>query len=139
MAKRPRLFFLMSLAQHRLKKSADSSFKAAFGISMTQLGVLFFLEERPGAMLKDLGEELGVNASAITALVDRMGEAGLVQRKPSATDERAQRLFATAIGIKIAIAARPILARLNAQLLQGFSEPEIEVVDRFLNSIVERF
>ena len=106
---------------------------------MTQLGVLFFLEERPGAMLKDLGKELGVNASAITALVDRMGEAGLVQRKTSATDDRAQRLFATAAGTKIAIAARPILARLNAQLLQGFSESEIEVVDRFLNSITERF
>jgi len=106
---------------------------------MTQLGVLFFLEQRPGAMLKDLCEELGVNVSAITALVDRMGEASLVQRKPSATDERAQRLFATAAGINIATAARPIVAQLNTRLLQGFDEREIDVVERFLNSIVNAF
>jgi len=129
----------MSLAQHRLKKSADSSFKDALGIGMTQLGVLFLLEERPALMLKDLSEELGVNASAITALVDRMEEAGLVKRKPSALDERAQLLYATTAGNKISAAARPILARLNARLLQGFDEREIEAVCRFLNSIVQRF
>jgi len=139
MAKPPRLFFLMSLAQHKLKKTADSFFKDTLGISMTQLGVLFLLEEHPGAMLKDLSAQLGVNASAITALVDRMEDAGLVQRKPSVSDERSQLLFATTAGLKSAAAARPILARLNTRLLQGFEDKEIEVVGRFLNSIVHRF
>ena len=139
MSKRPRLFFLMSLAQHKLKKMADSSFKDTLDISMTQLGVLFLLEEHPGAMLKELSDQLGVNASAITALVDRMEAAGLVQRKPSISDERAQLLFATAAGLKRAAAARPILGRLNTRLLQGFEEREIEVVGRFLKSIVDRF
>jgi len=139
MPKRPRLIHLMSLAQHRLRKSADSAFKEALGISMTQLGVLFVLEKNSGTMLKDLSEELGVNASAITALIDRMEEAGLVQRKPSSEDERAQLLFATAEGLRRAAAARPILARLNARLLQGFDEREIEAIGRFLGSILERF
>jgi MarR family transcriptional regulator, organic hydroperoxide resistance regulator len=104
----------MSLAQHWLRKSADSSFKEALGISMTQLGVLFILEKNSGTTLKDLSEELGVNASAITALVDRMEEAGLVQCKPSNDEERAQLLFATSEGLRRAVAARAILARLNA-------------------------
>lgn len=41
--------------------------------------------------------------------------------------------------VNIATVARPILARLKMRLLQGFDEREIDVVKRFLNSIVRRF
>lgn len=139
MPPRPRLFHLMSLAEHRLQKATDSAFKGALGISATQLGVLFLLEKNPGAMPKDVGEGLGVNASAITALIGRMEEAGLVRRQASDEDGRAVHLFATADGLARAVAARPILARLNARLKADFSEREIETVARFLNAILDRF
>jgi DNA-binding MarR family transcriptional regulator len=71
----------MSLAQHRLLKSADSAFGEALGISMTQLGVLFILESRPGALPKEVSEALGINKSAISTLIDRMVSAGLVRRQ----------------------------------------------------------
>ena len=48
---RPRLFHLMSLAQHRLMKSTDAAYKDALGVSNTQLGVLWMLEQRPGAFI----------------------------------------------------------------------------------------
>lgn len=139
MSTRPRLFQLMSLAQHRLLKMTDSTFKEALDISTTQLGVLFILEKTPGIMLKDVSAALGINASAITGLLGRMVEAGLVQRRPSDDDGRVAHLFATADGLAKAAAARPILARLNAQLTEGFSEREIATVARFLGAILERF
>ena len=134
-----RLIHLLSLAQHRLLKSADVTFKDALGISTTQLGVLFLLEKSPGMLFKDVGDELGVNASAITALVARMEEAGLVRRRPSSDDQRAIRLFATANGLAKAAAARPILARLNARLTGDFTEREMATVVRFFNAILDRF
>src|SRR5579883_1480636 len=115
-SRRPRLFLLMSQAQHRLKKSTDAVLKEALGISTAQLGVLFLLEKSPGAMLREVSEALGINASATTGLIGRMEEAGLVQRRPSPDDERAVQLFATAEGLAKALAARPILAKLNARL-----------------------
>jgi DNA-binding MarR family transcriptional regulator len=129
----------MSLAQHRLLKSADSAFGEALGISMTQLGVLFILEKRPGALPKEVSEALGINKSAISTLIDRMVDAGLVRRQPSDDDGRAVHLFATRAGIGKAVAARPILADFNARLTQNFNEQEIATVGRFLNSILERF
>ncbi len=129
----------MPLAQHRLLKTTDSAFREALGISSTQLGVLFILEKNSGALLKDVSEGLGVNASAITALIGRMEDAGLVRREGSAEDGRAAHLFATADGLAKATAARPILARLNARLTRGFSEHEIATVARFLNAVLERF
>jgi MarR family transcriptional regulator, organic hydroperoxide resistance regulator len=79
-----RLIHLLSLAQHRLLKSADLAFKEALDISTTQLGVLFLLEKRPGALFKDVSDDLGVNASAITALIARMEDAGLGASPPTA-------------------------------------------------------
>jgi DNA-binding MarR family transcriptional regulator len=139
MPSRPRLFLLVARAHNLMFKRADAVFKDALDISMTQLGVLFVLEKQPGAMLKQIGEVLGINASAITALVGRMEEAALVRRQPSAADGRAVHLFATAAGLAKAVAAKPLLARLNAQLTQGFSEHEIATVAHFLATAVERF
>jgi MarR family transcriptional regulator, organic hydroperoxide resistance regulator len=136
---RPRLFHLMALAQHRLVKATDAAFGDALGITTAQLGVLFVLDKSPGARLKEVGEALGVNKSAVTALVDRMEGAGLVRRQPADEDGRAVRLFATGAGIGKAAAARPILARLNARLTEGFAERETATVARFLESILDRF
>jgi MarR family transcriptional regulator, organic hydroperoxide resistance regulator len=139
MPSRPRLFLLVARAHHLLFKRADAVFKDALGVSTTQLGVLLVLEKRPGAMLKEIGEILGVNGSAITALVGRMEDAALVRRQPSEADGRAVHLFATAAGVAKAVAAKPLLARLNARLTRGFSEREIATVAQFLTAVVERF
>jgi DNA-binding MarR family transcriptional regulator len=129
----------MALAQHRLVKTTDATFGDALGITTAQLGVLFVLDKSPGALLKEIGEALGVNKSAVTALVDRMEGAGLVRRQPADEDGRAVRLFATDAGMAKAVAARPILARLNARLMDGFGERETATVVRFLESILDRF
>lgn len=135
---KPRLFHLMSLAQHRLTKAADAAFRP-IGISGAQLGVLFLLEKNPGAMLKEVSDGLGINASAITALIGRMEDAGLVRRRPSDDDGRAVHMFATAEGLAKIAAVKPVLARLNARLTADFSEREIAAVARFLDAILERF
>ncbi len=134
----PRLFYLMSLAQHRLKKSTDTAFKDALDISTTQLGVLFLLERR-GATAVELAEGLGVNASAITTLMRRMEKAGLIRRHSSDEDGRVVHVQATAHGRAKAAAAKPILARLNARLMQDFTEQEIMTIGRFLESVLTRF
>jgi len=139
MASTPRLFLLMSQAQHRLRKTTDTALKDALGITTAQLGVLFLLEKTPGMLAKDVSEALKLNPSAITGLIDRMEEAGLVRRKPCADDERAAHLFATADGIERAVAARPIIARLNTRLTADFTDREIAIVARFLAAVLDRF
>jgi MarR family transcriptional regulator, organic hydroperoxide resistance regulator len=137
--RRPRLFHLMSLAQHRLLKAVDATYKETLGITSTQLGVLFILEKSPGAFLKEVSEELGINASAITALIARMEDAGLVRRQGSAEDGRAVHLFATAQGLAKVATAKPILTRLNTRLTHDFSARDMGAIVRFLNAILERF
>jgi len=105
--------------------STDAAFKEEVGVSHTQLGILRFLEQPPGAMLKEVSDELGINASTITALVGRMEEAGLVRREFSDEDARVAHIYATSQGLPKASAARPALAKLNARLMLDFNEKEI--------------
>jgi DNA-binding MarR family transcriptional regulator len=129
----------MSLAQHRLLKATDSAFGEALGISTAQLGVLFALESNPGGMPRDIAAILGINKSAMTSLMDRMEASGLLRREFSDEDGRALRLFASPGGLAKAVAARPMLARLNARLTSGFDGHELGTIARFLSSILERF
>ena len=108
-------------------------------LTPAQFSVLILLEKNPGAMLKEVSDGLGINASAITALIGRMEDAGLVRRRPSDDDGRAVHIFATAEGLAKIAAVKPILARLNARLTADFSEREIAAVGRFLDAILERF
>lgn len=101
--------------------------------------MLFVLEKKPGAMLKDLSEELGINATVITALIDRMEDAGRVRRQPSNEDGRAALLFCdprcARQGCGGAAPSRPHERAPHA----GLSERNIATIARFFNALLKRF
>jgi MarR family transcriptional regulator, organic hydroperoxide resistance regulator len=133
-----RLFFLINRAQHAVLRLVDRRCAAELGVSSTQVGALFYLAKHDGCLHKELAAALGQNASAVTGLVGRMMEAGLLERRADATDGRATHLHLSARGRRILAAARPLLAQLNQLLTAGFTPAEIEVVARFLRATTER-
>jgi DNA-binding MarR family transcriptional regulator len=133
-----RLFFLINRAQHAVQRLVDRRCAAELGVSSTQVGALFYVAKHDGCLHKDLAAALGQHASAVTGLVGRMAEAGLLERRPDAVDGRAARLHLSARGKKTLAAARPLLAQLNELLTGGFTPAEIETVARFLRATVER-
>ena len=136
---RHRFFYLLGMARHRVQKRADRICQERLGVSGAQLGALFVVVERPGSRQREVAEILGYNESAITALVGRMLQAELLERRADPSDGRASLLFATARGKRVATRARPLLAELNARLSEGFRDDEIDLVARFLERAIERF
>ncbi|OBV41280.1 MarR family winged helix-turn-helix transcriptional regulator [Janthinobacterium psychrotolerans] len=128
----PRLFNLLSQARQNLFRSADAVFASELGYSGTQVVALFVLKSEEGCQLKDLGRLLQLKNSAVTGLVSRMEENGLIVRRQSALDARAGSLHLSPKGHEVLAAALPVLDSLNAQLKQGFTEEELAVVARFL-------
>ncbi len=105
---------------------------------MVQVGALFHLAAHDGCLHKELAEALGVQPAGVSTLVDRMTTGGLVQRRTCSLDARAQRLHVTAAGKRVAARAQPIVAEMQAALVEGFSETEIAIVARFLASAATR-
>jgi DNA-binding MarR family transcriptional regulator len=134
-----RFFYLLSLAKHRVHKHVDRVALDELGVSAAWLGPLFVIEDRPGVSQRELARELGTNESAITALIRKLIDAELVARTPSPDDARVVRLKLTRRGASIAKRARPLLARFNAMLMDGFEEDELDAAARFLERAIERF
>lgn len=130
-----RLYYKLNLAHHLLSKRVDSELASSLGIKTAQLGAVFFLLTNDGCMLKELSVGLGLNNSAITTLVVRMEEAGLLNRVSCAIDGRSYRLYLTKKAKSIGQKAIPLTKELNERLVQGFNDEEIDTVIRFLDSI----
>ena len=136
---RHRFFYLLNLARHRVHKHTDRVAQEELGVTNTQLGALFVIGSQPGISQRELARTLGINDSAITALVRRMSEAELLERVPSPDDARVMQIRASRRGARIIKRAKPLLARFNERLNEGFDEHELDVVARFLEAAIERF
>lgn len=96
--------FMLNDVARLLRTYAD--YKAAqFGITRAQWVVLVRVDRSEGLNQSELAETLDLQPITLTRLLDKLGESGLVERRPDPTDRRAKRLFLTA-------AARPLLERL---------------------------
>jgi DNA-binding MarR family transcriptional regulator len=81
-----RLFFESSLA---LGDVLDTELDQAVGIPQRWYDVLVHLEETPaGVRMNELAEQILYSKSGFTRVVDRMEEAGLVQRVRPSADRR---------------------------------------------------
>ncbi|MBX3627243.1 MAG: MarR family transcriptional regulator [Rhizobacter sp.] len=130
---KPRLFHLVAQARQNLFRSADQVFSAELEVSGTQVVALFAIHSQEGCQLKDLTAQLQLKNSAITGLVGRMEDNGLIRRQPCEQDGRSTRLYLTDKGREVVARAQPLLARVNAQLTKGFTNDELAVVVRFLH------
>lgn len=104
------------------------------GLTRAQWQVLAHLQRQEGINQSGLAELLELEPITVGRLIDRMEEAGLVERRADPGDRRAHRLFLTE-------RARPILERGRAlgdavrnEAFAGFPDPEREkLIDLLLH------
>ena len=134
-----RIFYKLNKAQRLLLKYVNRDYANKLGVPVAQIAALFYLINNTGCLLRDLTDTLPQNKSATTTLVERMAKNGLIEMKKSATDGRATQIFITDKGRDICQKARPILAEHNRDLLEPFSDADIDVIHRFLDTIIDRY
>jgi len=106
---------------------------SVLGATKAQWRVLAWLKRQgDGARQVDLAEGLDVEPITLCRMIDRLEEAGFVERRRDEGDRRAWRIHLTA-------AAAPLLVRLdemgkafNADMLAGISQADRETVLRVL-------
>jgi DNA-binding MarR family transcriptional regulator len=127
-AGRERLYHLLQTAAHRLKVRADRDMQGAGGVTAAQAAVMFVIAREPdGTTQKRVADQLKLNESAVTGMVGRLLDAGLVSRAPSPTDGRAWTVALTAEGAAALERFRLHLDALNTELTRALGG-EAEVV-----------
>ncbi|GJD72866.1 MarR family winged helix-turn-helix transcriptional regulator [Methylobacterium goesingense] len=93
------------------------------GLSIPQFDALSTLTEREGMTQQDLAARLYVTKGNVSGLIDRLVEAGLVERRPIPGDRRSHALHLTAAGADLAtrgiVAQKAYVARTLGQLPEG--------------------
>lgn len=115
---------LVGLAR-RWRRALDQRL-AAIGLSDASWAPLVHLAELgDGLCQKDLALAVGIDGSSLVRLLDLLAARGLVERRTDARDRRQKRLFLTPAGQAAVRDIRTKLARIEDQLLEDLSDPEI--------------
>jgi MarR family transcriptional regulator, organic hydroperoxide resistance regulator len=89
----------------RLQQRVTASIAAELrkiGLSIPQFDVISTLTEQEGITQQELAERLYVTKGNVSGLIDRMVEAGLVERRPGASDRRSHAVHLTQRGRDLA-------------------------------------
>jgi DNA-binding MarR family transcriptional regulator len=122
-------------------RASQGGFMRAFeelGLSMTQVKLLFMVEQRPEICLKDLGEYVALSPAAASRAVDALVQRGLLERTEDPEDRRSRIVRLSPQGRETA--GRVLQARLAGlqHFAEGLEESERRALTQALAPIVER-
>jgi MarR family transcriptional regulator, transcriptional regulator for hemolysin len=119
----------------RLRRVMFDRIVRGLGTSRSQWWVLAFLSRDDGSPQTNLADELDVGKVALGGLIDRLEEAGMVQRRPDPIDRRVKRVFLTKEGRKLVSQNKELDKSVNETTLQGVSEADFEITMRTLEKM----
>ncbi|MGY1625293.1 MarR family winged helix-turn-helix transcriptional regulator [Geodermatophilus sp. SYSU D00965] len=128
--------FLLSRASGLLVRATNAAL-AAHGLRVRSYSALLLAcDSDDGISQRDLAEALGLDPSQVVLLVDELTEAGLVERRPSASDRRTKLVVATDAGRAVRRQATRATAAAHAGQLGALSGEEQDRLRDLLGRLV---
>lgn len=128
--------FEIAETAHALRRAFDRR-AATLGVTRAQWKVLFRLERQPGLRQVELADILDVEPITLCRIVDRLEEAGLVERQRDPADRRAWRLEVTEQAEPLIKKLRALADGLMSEAFAGLSDNELELMRGKLTKIRE--
>jgi MarR family transcriptional regulator for hemolysin len=107
------------------------------GLTRAQWQVLKEIYVREGLNQGALAELLEVEPITVGRLVDRLEQAGLIERRPHPTDRRAWSLYPLPAAHPLLETLKGIAAQTRAELLQDMSDAEVDEALRLLAKMMD--
>lgn len=118
----------------RMMRRAFDARARAIGVTRPQWQVLVTLKRHEGVNQGGLAEQLDVEPITVCRMVDRLQDAGLVERRADAADRRSWRLYLTPRAHELLEQLRPLAEAMIDEALAG-----IDAADRDrLNQLLEK-
>ncbi len=135
-----RFIYLVFTAQQKLRNYLKQALaKEGTKITPAQAGILALLLEKNGRTMTELSHALSIDNSTITGLVDRLENAGFLERRPKVDDRRISLIYITPEGDRETRKAIITLQQVNKEITSGFSAYEMETFKRVLKSFFTKF
>ena len=108
---------------------------APIGLDPREFLLMRFVAASDGPSQQALAEQLAIPASRMVALVDRLEEAGFLERRPDTEDRRLRRLYLTRKGRGVLERAGKIAIDYETRLCSGINREERELLIDLLQKL----
>ncbi|MGV8049069.1 MAG: MarR family winged helix-turn-helix transcriptional regulator [Anaerolineaceae bacterium] len=116
--------------------TASLQFNQAKGYSSSQICALFFLNDQSQVTINDLAKQLGITKAAVSQMIDRMVQQGLIDRQKNPRDRRRRVLTLTELGKCQVEEARQVRLAWLDDLQKGFTSSQRSKLEHILNILV---
>jgi MarR family transcriptional regulator, organic hydroperoxide resistance regulator len=123
-----RVWFRLIRLEARMQAAVGEKLRA-IGVSIPQCDVLTTLTEQEGVSQQELAKRLYVTKGNISGLIDRLEEAGFVERRSTASDRRQHAIYLTDAGREKAERAIAVQHRWIASTLGRMAEADLEALE----------
>lgn len=128
-------------ASRRVSRIYDHSLEP-FGLTVTQFGVLSYLDKLDGVSIGSLADKLAMDPTTLTRNIKPLERQGFVVLAADPEDGRSRRLHLAAAGRKRLKDARPAWVRAQRhvdKMLGDIDAPDLNsVLDRFVERLASR-
>jgi len=117
--------FLLAKAYQRACALYKETFDS-YELTPQQFGLLRFLWEEDGITQVELSARSQIDRTTIGGLIDRLEQAGLLQRLPHPDDRRAYRIALTDAGKSLEAELAPLGEELHRAILEPLTPAEVQ-------------
>jgi DNA-binding MarR family transcriptional regulator len=121
----------------RMMRRAFDTRARTIGVTRPQWQVLTTLRRHEGINQGGLAEQLDVEPITVCRMVDRLQEAGLVERRADAADRRSWRLHLTQRALELLDQLRPLAEEMIEEALDGIDVQDRQMLVQLLTQVRE--
>ena len=126
--------FEIAETAHAMRRTFDRR-AASLGATRAQWKVLFRLTRMPGLRQVELADMMDIEPITLSRIVDRLDEAGLVERRADPADRRAWRLYVTDKAQPLVAELRRLGTELAAEAFAGLTPERLEFLRETLAQV----
>jgi MarR family transcriptional regulator for hemolysin len=119
----------------RMRRNAFDQIMKPLGVTRAQWWVLAHLSRHDGMMQTQLADVLDVGKASLGTLIERLDQAGMIERTSDPTDKRAKRVFMTRAAHQLVRRMTNEEDRFNQQVLAKLSSDDRNELIRLLTDV----
>lgn len=128
--------YLLTGAQHIVFQEMKKELKD-YDLTPIQYGVLKCIWEKELNNPKEIANQLGIENSTISGILERMEAKELIKREIDPNDRRYIQVFLTEKARKLEMPVNETVKKVNETVLKNFNEKEIQEFKGFLRKMME--
>jgi len=128
-------FLISYIHRHSFMKAIDQL--APYGIGRGQLKFMRILHKKDGVSQEYIAEQLRMNKGTVARALQKLEQAGFIERRPSKEDRRVKEVYLTQKAYDTKKIFMKLIKKYTDDILDGFTDQERETALVLLTRMVE--